>query len=231
MCIRDRSGTVKYRFDHVALLHVTPAPHTPTSADLSSDHRQRLIDGLATVLQSRAYADLTIADIVASAHVSRRTFYEQFESKDACLLALCEHRSQEVLQLIVSGYRHGDDWVAQLDHVTRLYLSSLQTQPGLLRALYLDTLSIGAAGLAMRRQISERFAQFLMMQVEMARLTEPHKRPLSPALATALVGGINELILHAIEHQRGDRLVELSDTISEFIQAVLNSLLPQTDAP
>jgi AcrR family transcriptional regulator len=210
---------------------LTPPLPPSTSTDVGTDHRQRLLEGLATVLNERAYADLTIADIVASAHVSRRTFYEQFDGKDACLLALCEHRSQEVLNLIMSGYQHGDDWVAQLDHVTRLYLGSLQAQPGLLRALYLDTLSIGPAGLAMRRQISERFAQFLMMQVEVARLTEPHKRPLSPALATAVVGGINELILQAIEDQRADRLTELSDTISEFVQAVLNALLPAADGP
>ena len=64
------------------------------------------------------------------------------------------------------------------------------------------------------------------MQVELSRVKEPGKRPLSPALATATVGGINELIVQAIEQDRADQLVALQPTISEFVKAVLNSLMP-----
>jgi hypothetical protein len=67
---------------------------------------------------------------------------------------------------------------------------------------------------------------FLIMQVELARVREPGKRSLSPALATAIVGGANELILQAIEDGRADRLSDLAPTVSEFMQAVLKSLEP-----
>lgn len=207
----------------------------PTSSPLSSmpdgtppagDHRQRLLDGLAAALTDKAYGDLTIADIVASARVSRRTFYEQFDSKEACLLALCERLSSQVLALIAAGFDPDADWQAQLEQVTRAYLGSLAAQPALVRALYLELMTIGPAGLAMRRRIGQRFVQFLMMQVELARLREPGKRPLSTALATAVVGGINELILLAIEEDRVARLDELVAPACEFVQAVLKSLEP-----
>jgi hypothetical protein len=42
----------------------------------------------------------------------------------------------------------------------------------------------------------------------------------------AVVGGITELILQAVEEGRADRLVELTPTITAFVQAVLESLLP-----
>jgi len=64
------------------------------------------------------------------------------------------------------------------------------------------------------------------MQVELSRVKEVGKRPLSAALATAVIGGINELIVQAIEEGRADRLVELQPTISEFVRAVLHSLMP-----
>jgi AcrR family transcriptional regulator len=188
--------------------------------------RQRLLDGLAEVLLERAYADLTIADVVAAARVSRRTFYEHFDGKDACLLALCERLSEEVLDLIAAGYNPGGDWVQELDKVTHAYLHSLQQRPALVRALYLEMLTLGPRGLAVRRRISERFTQFLIMQVELSRLKEPGKRPLTPALATAMVGGIHELIVQAIEQDRAGRLSELAGTVSEFMQAVLQSLEP-----
>ena len=171
----------------------------------SADHRSRLLDALTLVLTDRAYSEVTIADIVARARVSRRTFYEQFEIKDACLLALCERLSEQILGLIAAGYDPMADWVEQLNRVTDTYLQALQMQPTLVRTLYIELMQLGAAGLAVRRRISQRFAMFLIMQVELARLREPGKRSLSPALATAIVGGVNELILQAVEEGRADR--------------------------
>lgn len=199
---------------------------TETHVDPDRAPRQRLLDGLAQVLGERAYAELTIADVVAAAHVSRRTFYEHFEGKEACLLALCERLSDEVLTLIATGYDPEGDWVQELEKITSAYLQNLQQRPALVRALYLELLTLGPQGLAMRRRISERFTQFLIMQVELSRVKEPGKRPLSPALATATVGGINELIVQAIEQGRADQLVALQPTISEFVKAVLHSLMP-----
>jgi len=198
----------------------------PALVDAARAPRQRLLDGLAQVLGERAFAELTIADVVAAAHVSRRTFYEHFEDKDACLLALCERLSEEVLALIAAGYDPEGDWVQELEQVTLAYLQNLQQRPALVRALYLEMLTLGPTGLAMRRRINERFTQFLIMQVELSRVKEVGKRPLSPALATAVIGGINELIVQAIEEGRADRLVELQPTISEFVRAVLHSLMP-----
>jgi AcrR family transcriptional regulator len=196
---------------------------TPATA---ADHRSRLLDALTLALTDQAYADVTIANIVAHARVSRRTFYEQFDNKDACLLALCERLSEQILGLIAAGYDPMADWVEQLNRVTDTYLQALQMQPALVRTLYIELMQLGAAGLAVRRRISQRFAMFLIMQVELARVREPGKRSLSPALATAIVGGANELILQAIEDGRADRLSDLAPTVSEFMQAVLKSLEP-----
>lgn len=197
-----------------------------TTPATNADHRSRLLDALTLALTDQAYADVTIADIVARARVSRRTFYEQFDNKDACLLALCERLSEQILGLIAAGYDPTADWVEQLNRVTDTYLQALQMQPALVRTLYIELMQLGDVGLAVRRRISQRFAMFLIMQVELARVREPGKRSLSPALATAIVGGANELILQAIEDGRADRLSDLAPTVSEFMQAVLKSLEP-----
>lgn len=204
-----------------------PTPPSPAPPP----HRARLVQALAAVLATKPYADTTIADVVAQAHVSKRTFYEQFDSKEACLLALCDDIGMQTLALIAAGYDHDADWVAQLDQVTHAYLASLQTRPALLRALFIEMPGIGPSGLAMRRRMQQNFASFLQAQVEIARLREPHKRPLDSALAMAVVGGITELIVQAIEQGRADRLTELAPTVSAFVQAVLNSLLPPEHRP
>lgn len=190
----------------------------------ATEHRQRLLDGLADALQTQAFAEITIADIVAKARVSKRTFYEQFASKEACLLALGERLCDQTLALIAANYRFDEDWITQLRNVTHAYLSSLESQTAVMRAMYIELMTIGAEGLALRRRMGERFGQFLIMQVEAFRAVEPNKRPLTPTMATAVIGGINELILQAIERGEAHRLSELTPTVTEFVQAVIQSL-------
>ena len=79
--------------------------------------------------------------------------------------------------------------------------------------------------------MGERFGQFLIMQVEAFRALEPRKRPLTPEMAMAVVGGINELILHAIEQGQADRLSALTSTVTDFVQAVISSLDPLLNPP
>src|ERR1700677_3114544 len=49
-------------------------------------HRGRLLVAIVDAVAERGYGATTIADIVALAKVSRRTFYEHFVDKEACFL-------------------------------------------------------------------------------------------------------------------------------------------------
>ena len=50
--------------------------------------RLRLLDGLAASIGERGYRATTVADIVRHARTSKRTFYDQFASKEECFLEL-----------------------------------------------------------------------------------------------------------------------------------------------
>ncbi|WP_374593123.1 TetR/AcrR family transcriptional regulator [Aquabacterium sp.] len=200
------------------------APASPQALSLltGDDHRGRLLEGLAQALAHRSYHDVTIADVVAAARVSKRTFYEQFSSKEDCLLALCEAVSEDTLRTIATHFTPNLEWEAQLDTVVRAYLGRLQLRPALIRALFIELLAIGARGLKVRRDIGRRFADFLCMQVEIVKLQRPAKHSLDPAVAMAVVGGINDLILQAIEDDAADQLVErVARPAAEFVKAVM----------
>jgi hypothetical protein len=69
------------------------------------------------------------------------------------------------------------------------------------------------------------------MLVESERIHMANVRPLSRELATAIVGGINELIMLAIEEGRGARLHEVADAAIQLVFAVLRSLPQPADEP
>src|SRR4051794_24535271 len=49
--------------------------------------RGRMLAAMATAVGEKGYAEVAVADVIARAGVSRKTFYEHFENKQQCFLA------------------------------------------------------------------------------------------------------------------------------------------------
>ncbi|MGB2710495.1 MAG: helix-turn-helix domain-containing protein, partial [Conexibacter sp.] len=71
----------------------TPLPsgrHGLPRAYVLASQRSRLIDAAVRVAGSDCYAAMTVTAVIAGAGVSRRTFYEFFEDREACFLAVLD---------------------------------------------------------------------------------------------------------------------------------------------
>ena len=145
-----------------------------------------------------SFATVTISDVVREAGVSRRTFYEHFSSKAECLIALYEQASAEALAFLRNAVNPKLSKPQQIDAAVRAYLGYLAQRPELLPTLFVDILSLGKPGLDARRRVNQRLGRTM---IEM--LTAREKRPsrITPVLATAIVGGIHELMVQSIENE------------------------------
>jgi AcrR family transcriptional regulator len=189
--------------------------------DAAETHRLRLVGAMAAVLAEKAYASVTIADIARQARVSKRTFYEHFADKDACFVACYETLSEFTLQAVVEAMAKKLPWAKRMSAATRAYLATLESQPALTRTLMMDIYAAGPQALRVRRAVQKRFADNLRHLVDQGRKENPKMPRLSSAMATAIIGGINELVLVAVEEGRADRLTELSGTADALLGAVL----------
>ena len=191
------------------------------SEDDATDHRTRLLLGLTRALGERPYAELTIADVVRHARVSKRTFYEHFADKEACFLETYLAISGALLARIMAAAAREAPGEAQLKATTEAYFSALERERPLLRAFLSEVHAAGPAALDMRRKIHGRFAELLCTLASRAREQRHDVRELSPELALAIVGGINELILlHASADDSSD-LTKVRQTASELIRRAL----------
>lgn len=188
-----------------------------------SDARSRLLEGLAAAIEEKGYAATTIADVVGHAHVSKRTFYEHFADKEGCYLALYSASSDHLLGVIAGAVATDGTWEDRLHAAMRAYLSELAAMPGLTRTFLVEIQAAGPAALARRREVLGRFAAQLRALTEEAAHDEPGLRPLSPQLAAAVVGAINELQLLLLEQGEPARLPELTGTAAELILAVVSA--------
>lgn len=179
----------------------------------------RLVEGMIAAITQKGYASVTIADVARHARVSKRTFYEHFEDKESCFLAAYIAASEETLKAILEAADRKRPWDEQLRAATRAYLTKLEERPVLTRTFLLEIHAAGPRAMSARREVHDRFAELLRAMVQAARKDHPDLRPLSPSMAIAVVGGINELVLVALE--KGKKLGELAQTATDLIRAVL----------
>ncbi len=195
------------------------APALPPSLPEStpSTHRGRLFEGMARAVAAQGFAACTIADIVREAAVSRRTFYEHFQTKADCLIAMYESASRNALRQLSAMLDPSRHWQHQVEGAMAAYLGVLADNPIVLRALFIDILSLGTEGLAARRRVNSEVADFLLNVVNPQR----DQAIMSPTMAMAVVGGINELVLQLIEQDRIEDIHTITDTTSALIRAVV----------
>ena len=176
------------------------------------EHSSRLLQGMADVVQMKAYGDITIADIVRAAGVSKRSFYEHFQSKEACFLALYAAASASALRTLRASLDPDQPWEHQIEHGLNAYFEHLSAGPGLLRALFIDIHFLGEAGSQARRAVMQGLADYMLDTVngDRHRGSEHHFPKLSPTMALATVGSINELVLDAVERGAAAELPKLT---------------------
>lgn len=184
------------------------------------EHRSRLLDGMALAVADKGYPAVTIADIVREAGVSRRTFYEHFQGKAECLVALYEAASHNALKVLRGAIDPRHPWQTQLEHALSAYLGGLAANPVLMRTLYVEILGLGTDGLAARRRVNQEIVAFML---EVVNGGPGRDRPLRPQMAMAVVGGINELVLECIEQDRLGALGELVGPSADLVRAVTDA--------
>ena len=183
----------------------------------ATDHRERLLAALTEVLAMRAYRDVTLTDITSAAKVSRRTFYEHFANKDECLLALSAETSVRMMNTLLASFSPTDAWEMLVQQVTAAYLGFIRNEPSLMQALYIETCTMGMAGLKARRRVAELFAAFLVQQVTIRQQRGELHSGIDQASAIAIVAGVNELILHHLMDDRADDLPQLAPVAGGII--------------
>ena len=185
-----------------------------------STYAERLLHGLALSIAEKGYVNTTIADIVRHAKVSRRTFYECFVDKRACLLYSYQYTSlatfEHVSAAIAHAWQQSDQFAIHVHHGVITFIEAVKTRPRYMYVLMSEILLIDADGLTLRRNIMNHFSELLQQVVQHAM----PERIISPLLTTALVGAMNEMVLWAVEQNTPQAFEALVEPMQQMIVSV-----------
>src|SRR5215469_2564134 len=123
--------------------------------------RRRLLDGLVASIAAVGYRTTTVADIVRHARTSRRTFYEHFASKEACLVALLTDANAELVRQISAAVDPGAPWATQVRQAVEAWIASAQSAPAITLSWIRDVPSLGEAARALQRDVLEAFVTMI----------------------------------------------------------------------
>jgi AcrR family transcriptional regulator len=180
---------------------------------------------MAASIEDKGYRETTVADVVRIARTSRRNFYEHFEDRDACFLALFDASNDAIVEQIAASVRADKPWEEQVEEALRIYLESVAARPGLSQSYVRELPALGKAGSARQRAVIARFADLLVRLVESGRREQPEMgvRPLTMEGAIIIVGGLRELTVMAIEEGRDVR--ELRPLAAQTVKAILSEAI------
>jgi AcrR family transcriptional regulator len=120
--------------------------------------RAKLLDAMVQVVAEKGYEAATVADAVRLARVSRGTFYELFESKEACLAAAYRLGLDVLAARVNDAVRDAPDWRTELRLGLRAYLHTIDEEPMFARVYLLEWAPVPAERDAAIRRFARRYA-------------------------------------------------------------------------
>jgi len=128
---------------------------------VSEMQRSRLFGAAVAVVDELGYARTSVGHITARARVSRRTFYELFENREACFVELLEHVVGTIESEIARADLDGLSWRERVRGGLWTVLCFFDREPALARVCVVQALRGGPRVLARREEILARLAEVL----------------------------------------------------------------------
>jgi AcrR family transcriptional regulator len=208
----------------------------PPSAAVSELHqRDRMLIGMGHTIARHGYRGATITEVVRFARVSKRTFYEEFGDKESCFLELYARTAGDLEGLIVSAAADASlPWREQIRAGAHAYFSTLAVEPKLTKAFFIEIGTLSERATQARRSMMDHFCVLLGSIVEEARRRNPQvpSRPLPPMLAAAVVGGMTDVMIGALERDQYVESVDgLVETATDLLASVITGQFPPGAPP
>ena len=167
--------------------------------------RRRLLDGLAESIAQRGYRETTIADIVRHARTSKRTFYQEFDSKKQCFVELLRTAIEDMIVQIEAAVDPEAFWQDQIRQAIDGYLSVIESRPAVALSWIRELPALGAAVRSVQRHNIEKLTQMLTDLTSNPGFQRADIPPAPPQLSVILLGGLRELTALTVEDDKDVR--------------------------
>lgn len=175
----------------------------PTIGDLQ---RQRLLTAMASVAHRDGLSGVTVSKVLEIARVGRRSFYEIFDDREDCLLAVFDHAVSLARERARPAYEAEHGWADRLRAGLLALLDFFDEEPELACVCFVHSFAGGPELLARRAKLLGELTRIVDAGCD-ARTTTSEISPLTAeGVLGALLSVVHTRILQA-DHERLSNLL------------------------
>lgn len=202
----------------VMVNRLPPGRHGLSRDEVTGSQRERMLRGMAEAVTERGYANVTVADVIKRAGVSRETFYEQFANKEDCFMAAYDTIVVVLLKALKEAISPPPGTEAGglrelIDRIVGRYLDELN-ETTLAWAFLIE---INAAGPAAVKRRAEAQARGMEAVAAAVGASDARQRFASDALFVTIVG----MATHKVAAGEAESLAELREPLVELAHSTL----------
>ncbi|WP_069162299.1 TetR/AcrR family transcriptional regulator [Nocardia altamirensis] len=186
--------------------------------------RGRLIEAMVECVDGKGYSGTTLTDIVASARVSRSTFYEHFANKEECFIEAVHTGVDIVATRIAEELAQLDadaDATAKIESIVVTFCRTVATEPDFARLVLVESFKVNQAAVGYRDLAVDRFAELYRLFYDQARQANPALPEVSDELIALIPDAIGERTRRVIVSDGPDRVPDLAPLFIQFVTATL----------
>jgi AcrR family transcriptional regulator len=186
-----------------------------SSSHVTVVQRARMLTAAVDVVGELGYSGMSVARVTGRAGVSRRTFYDLFEDREDCFLAVFEEavcRAGACAGVAYSEARLGR-WRERVRAGLTALLGFLDDEPGLRALMVVDALAAGPRVLERRARVLDTLRNIVD---EGRRETKPGREPAS-LTAEGVVGAVLAVIHARLLSHKNPRLIALLNPLMGMI--------------
>jgi AcrR family transcriptional regulator len=190
-----------------------PGPKGLPRNQVAEIQRTRILTAAIDTVQEAGHTQISVAQIIARARVSRKTFYDVFADREDCILAAFDHILGHARLLAREAYSSQVGWQESLRAALARLLLFIKEEPGYARLCIVGTLSAGERILQRRVEILDELARLID---EGRRHAKARSEP-TQVTAEGVVGGILAVLHARLLDDDGASVTELLGPLMSMI--------------
>jgi len=171
-----------------------------------------MVDAMAELCAEQGYEATKIADVVRTAHVARKTLYDNFSGKEELFLAAFDTTVADGDAAVAEACESlGDDtWEERAEAVLRALLEFVAAHPAQARLCLVEAPAAGATSAA-------RYDAAVETYIEHLRRAAPPGGGRPATLEEALVGGTLWVVQRQVRNGGAEEALDLLPELLEFV--------------
>jgi AcrR family transcriptional regulator len=189
------------------------------SEGVSEVQRARMLNAAARVVSESGYSKMSVARVTGGARVSRRTFYDVFQDREDCFLAIFEEALARISKCVIAAYEcadrdeGGSAWCERVRAALAELLMFFDEEPNVASLLVVDALTAGPRVLELRAQVLKR----LSVTLHRDGLRAGDAKDVAPLTGEGVVGGVFGVVHTRLSQNDPAAVLELLDSLLGMI--------------